>query len=124
MKILINGCELKEILELESKIKKLKRNKETYQIAVVLIAIWIDSTTLGNALGGLENISNLQSHFSQMFNTIIDLLLFVSKYGCMAMGLREMGVTMLNGGNIKDAIFKSLNFWVAHWFATIYPTIF
>lgn len=125
MKILINGCEIKEILQLERKIKELKKNKVAYKVAVVLIALWIDSTVLGNALAPqADTFKALEQEIGSMLKQLIDLVLFAVKYGCIAAGLKEMGITLINGGSVKEAIFTSLNYWALSWFSSIYPSIF
>ena len=75
---------------------------------------------------------NMNFIFANDFNTsldaagtqILDLLTSVAKWGCIGFGIKDMTVTVLNGGNIKDAINNGLLYIIAYIFISLYPQLF
>lgn len=55
---------------------------------------------------------------------ILELLMAVAKWGCIAMGVKDMVVTVLNGGNVKNAINNGLIYILAYVFISLYPQLF
>lgn len=55
---------------------------------------------------------------------ILELLMSVAKWGCIAMGVKDMVVTVLNGGNVKNAINNGLIYILAYVFISLYPQLF
>lgn len=140
MKILINGYTLSERMEikkqyysredisnLDKAIGHLKRNRKKYMMVVTAIAITIDLSgiTLGNTLvASLNPVMALQTSLGKQFGTIIELLKFLVKYTCLGMGLKEMIITILNGGNMKEASMAGIQYWLGYLFIQFYPTLF
>jgi hypothetical protein len=42
----------------------------------------------------------------------------------MGMGLRNMIITTINGGNMKQAMTEGIQYWVAFLFMQFYPQLF
>lgn len=139
MKLLVNGYTLSDRMELKKAyynredisnldraIGHLKRNRRKYMMAVTAIAIAIDLSgiTLGTTLVAATSLDSLQTSLGNQFQTIIELLKFVVKYACLGMGLKEMVVTILNGGNMKEASMSGIQYWLGYLFIQFYPTLF
>ena len=56
--------------------------------------------------------------------TIIDKLTYLAKYACMGMGIKEMIICLLNGGNMREASFAGIQFWIGYLFLEFYPTLY
>ena len=52
------------------------------------------------------------------------MLMSVAKWGCLSMGLKEAIGTVLNGGNVKNAINSSLMYLLLYIFISLYPQLF
>jgi hypothetical protein len=104
---------------LDKTIAHIKRNKAMYIKLVLLIAITIDKGTLtAFASGGLE------ANLANKFTLIIEKLIFLSKYACMGLGLKDMIICLLNGGNMREASFAGIQFWLGYLFLEFYPTLY
>ena len=55
---------------------------------------------------------------------ILDLLMAFAKWGCIGFGVKDMIVTVLNGGNVKNAINNGLIYILAYVFISLYPQLF
>ena len=64
------------------------------------------------------------SSLNQVGNTIVGMLLDVAKWGCIGMGLRNMIITLINGGNIKQAMTEGIQYWMGYLFIQFYPQLF
>ena len=119
MKILINGCSIGEIVE--AKISKkdvvvlsdtvaiteahvnlfdrvighIKKSKSMYIKIVILIAMTIDQGTLTVLASSM-----LEEGLTVLTDKLVGILILFAKTGCLGMGLKEMVICLLNGGNI------------------------
>ena len=55
---------------------------------------------------------------------ILELLMAFAKWGCIGFGVKDMIVTVLNGGNVKNAINNGLVYILAYVFISLYPQLF
>ena len=143
MKILINGCSIGEIVE--AKISKkdvvvlsdtvaiteadvnlfdrvighIKKNKSMYIKLVILIAMTIDQGTL-TVLAS----SKLEEGLTVLTDKLVGILILFAKTGCLGMGLKEMVICLLNGGNIKEASVSGLGYWIGYIFLQLYPFLY
>lgn len=134
MKILINGYTVSEhlsinrseLFELDKTIGHLKRNRKKYMMVVTAIVIVADISgiTLSNTLIAATDLTSLQSSLSKQLSTIIELLKFLVKYTCLGMGLKEMIICLLNGGNMKEATMSGIQYWLGYLFIQFYPSLF
>ena len=123
MKILINGNEIKDMLNVNNQIIKLKKNKRAWKIVIISVALLVDSSTLSLATD-VSTFQALEKEIGDQFKQIIDLILFIINYACMGAGLKEVIITAINGGGAKDAIFNSLNYWLLSGFSRFFITLF
>jgi hypothetical protein len=61
---------------------------------------------------------------NQVGNTIVNMLLDLAKWGCIGMGLRNMIITLINGGNVKQAMSEGVQYWIGYLFIQFYPQLF
>lgn len=111
---------------LETTLEHLKRNKKRYLILVVTIAVTIDLSgiTLANETVATLDISVLESTLSSKAQEIVRMLIVLSKFTCMGMGLKDMIICLLNGGNMKEATYSGLQYWLGFLFLQFYPQLF
>lgn len=102
----------------EKMLEHIKENKVMYTRLVVITALLLHF--------------NINFVFANDFSTsldaagmqILELLMAVAKWGCIAMGVKDMVVTVLNGGNVKNAINNGLIYILAYVFISLYPQLF
>lgn len=111
---LINNLNL-----IEKSIDHIKNNKYMYLKLVFLIAITIDKGTLTVFASG-----SLETNLMNKATFIIDKLILLAKYGCMGMGLKDMVICLLNGGNMKEASFAGIQYWLGYLFLQFYPQLY
>lgn len=138
MKLLINGDTVSDIVKyrissnraeitltiddlnrFDKFIGHIKKNKGIYLKLVALFAITIDSGTLIVLASG-----SLESGLSSMATSIVGKLIIVAKYACMGMGLKEMIICLLNGGNMREASFAGVQYWLGFLFLQFYPNLY
>ena len=143
MKILINGNSIGEIVE--AKISKkdvvvlsdtvaitkaditlfdraighIKKNKSMYIKLVILIAMTIDKGTLT-----VFASSSLESSLNILSKKLVGILVLIAKFGCMSMGLKEIIICLLNGGNMKEASIAGIQYWIGYIFLQLYPFLY
>lgn len=108
----------KDITLVEQLIDNIKNNKIMYTRLVLITALLLHF--------------NINFVFANDFSTsldaagmqILELLMAVAKWGCIAMGVKDMVVTVLNGGNVKNAINNGLIYILAYVFISLYPQLF
>ena len=108
----------KDITLVERFIDNIKNNKIMYTRLVFITALLLHF--------------NINFVFANDFSTsldaagmqILELLMAVAKWGCIAMGVKDMVVTVLNGGNVKNAINNGLIYILAYVFISLYPQLF
>lgn len=127
MKILINGYTVTEHMQLvRSKnnlslvsrmIEHIKANKVMYARLIFITALLLHFDILIYA-------DSFGSSLDRVGNQIINMLMSVAKWGCLSMGLKEAIGTVLNGGNVKNAINSSLMYLLLYVFISLYPQLF
>lgn len=107
--------QMQELNAIDRFIGNLKKNKKEYARLVFLLAVVIPKPILAanNDLGlgdaGFE---------------IVHLLLKFAKYGCMAMGVKNMVEEMLQGANIKEATGAGVQYFIFYILLNLYPKLF
>ena len=141
MRIIINGSSIRElaiekvrefrkveIIEcdfnyedmtiVEKALDHIKRNKGLYMKLVIFSAMLLNYNMTFIYAGSFG------SSLNQVGNTIVGMLLDVAKWGCIGMGLRNMIITLINGGNIKQAMTEGIQYWMGYLFIQFYPQLF
>ena len=96
----------------------IKNNKDMYARLVFLTASLIHFNA--NFAFANEFSTSLDAAGQQ----ILDLLMAFAKWGCIGFGVKDMIVTVLNGGNVKNAINNGLIYILAYVFISLYPQLF
>ena len=107
-----------EIALVNNLLDHIKKNKVVYSRLVLTTALLIHF--------------NLNFTFANDFSTsldaaggqILELLMAFAKWGCIGFGVKDMIVTVLNGGNVKHAINNGLVYILAYVFISLYPQLF
>ena len=86
---------------------------------VILIAMTIDQGTL-TVLAS----SKLEEGLTVLTDKLVGILILFAKTGCLGMGLKEMVICLLNGGNIKEASVSGLGYWIGYIFLQLYPYLY
>lgn len=127
MKILVNGYTVTEHMQLvrvrkdldivNKAIDHIKANKTMYMKLVLF-------TTLLLHFDILIYADSFSSSLDRVGNQILTMLTDVAKWGCIGCGVKEMITTLLNGGNIKNAINNGLMYLLGYVFISLYPQLF
>ena len=127
MKILINGYTVTEHMQLVRNrkdidlvnrvIDHIKANKVMYAKLVLFTALLLHFDILIYA-------DSFGSSLDRVGNQILGMLESVAKWGCLGMGVKDMITTILNGGNIKNAINSGLMYLLGYVFISLYPQLF
>ena len=127
MKLLFNGYTVTEHLELKRKekdidlvnrvIDHIKTNKVMYARLILLTALMLHLDILIYA-------DSFSSSLDRVGNQILGMLEGVAKWGCLSMGVKDMITTLLNGGNMKNAINNGLMYLLGYVFISLYPQLF
>lgn len=127
MKLLVNGYTVTEHLKLKRSKKDLdlidrvleniKANKVMYAKLVLLTALMLHFDILIYA-------DSFGASIDRVGNQILGMLESVAKWGCLSMGVKDMITTILNGGNIKNAINNGLMYLLGYVFISLYPQLF
>lgn len=100
-------------------IAHIKKNKTMYLKLVILLAITIDRSSLTVLASG-----SLESSLNVLSTKLVGILIAFAKVGCMGMGLKAMVVTLLNGGNMKEASIEGVQYWIGYIFLQLYPFLY
>ena len=127
MKILINGYTVTEHMLLVRNKKDLdifnkfmdhvKANKTMYMKLVLFTALLLHFDVLVYA-------DSFGASLDRVGNQILNMLMSVAKWGCLGMGIKDMITTLLNGGNMKNAINSGLMYLLGYVFLSLYPQLF
>lgn len=127
MKLLINGYTVTEHLKLvrddkdislvNKMIDHIKANKVVYARLVLLTALMLHFDILIYA-------DSFGASLDRVGNQILNMLQGVAKWGCLSMGVKDMITTILNGGNMKNAINSGLMYLLGYVFISLYPQLF
>lgn len=99
----------------------IKTNKKMYMKLVVTVALFIHCNggyAFANGLGEIE------SWMDSTFGSLIDLLMLFIKWGCLGMGLKSAGESLLHGGNLKQASMAGIMYWLGYIFLQLYPKFY
>lgn len=107
--------ELKDLSTIDKLIGNLKKNKKEYANLVCLLAITIPKQVFAQT----NDIGLGDTGFE-----IVHLLLKFAKYGCMAMGVKNMVEEMLQGANIKEATGAGIQYFIFYIILNLYPKLF
>ena len=102
----------------EKALEHIKKNKGLYMKLVIFTAMLLNYNMTFVYAGSFG------SSLNQVGNTIVGMLLDVAKWGCIGMGLRNMIITLINGGNIKQAMTEGIQYWMGYLFIQFYPQLF
>jgi hypothetical protein len=102
----------------ERALEHIKKNKGLYMKLVIFTAMLLNYNMTFVYAGSFG------SSLNQVGNTIVGMLLDVAKWGCIGMGLRNMIITLINGGNIKQAMTEGIQYWMGYLFIQFYPQLF
>lgn len=114
---LINTYSKEDIQLVNKMIDHIKKNKYMYLRLVFTTALMLhfNAFVFANGLdGGLDSAGTV----------IVSMFLSVMKWGCMGRGLYEMAMTMINGGNMRQAITEGLQFFLGFIFCQFYPQLY
>ena len=100
-------------------IAHIKKNKSMYLKLVILLAMTIDRSSLTVLASG-----SLESSLNVLSTKLVGILIAFAKVGCMGMGLKAMVVTLLNGGNMKEASIEGIQYWIGYIFLQLYPFLY
>ena len=95
----------------------INKNKKMYLRLVFITALLLNLDILIYANGFSDSLDRVG-------NIIVDMLIAFAKWGCIGFGVKDMIVTVLNGGNVKHAINNGLVYILAYVFISIYPQLF
>ena len=98
-----NEFKVEDITIAEKILQHIKNNKIMYTRLVFMTASLIHFNV--NCAFANEFSTSLDAAGQQ----ILDLLMAFAKWGCIGFGVKDMIVTVLNGGNVKNAINKGFN---------------
>ena len=107
-----------DMMLVERLIDNIKNNKIMYTRLVFMTASLIHFNV--NCAFANEFSTSLDAAGQQ----ILDLLMAFAKWGCIGFGVKDMIVTVLNGGNVKNAINNGLIYILAYVFISLYPQLF
>lgn len=99
-------------------IDNIKENKLMYARLVLMTALLLHfnmNFVFANDFGASLDAAGMQ---------ILNLLMALAKWACIGMGVKDMVVTVLNGGNVKHAINNGLIYILAYVFISLYPQLF
>jgi hypothetical protein len=100
-------------------VKHIKDNKMAYLKMAVITFMLINGNTVAFAdVGGFEKSAEV------LGGTMVDMFRTTAKWGCIGMGFKNMIVTMVNGGSMKNAINEGVQYLLAFLFFQLYPQVF
>lgn len=110
---IISKYNIEDIKQFDKIIGHIKKNKVMYSRLIFMTALFLHL-----------NISVFASGFESVGPVVIDKFLSVMKWGCIGRGLYEMTVTMVSGGNIKQAMTEGIQYWIGFLFLQFYPQLY
>lgn len=106
-----------DIRLVEKVLEHIKTNKFVYARLVLAVALIIHFDCIVFA-------NEFEASLDRVGNQLLNMLMAFAKWGCLAMGVKDMVVTLLNGGNMKHAINNGLMYLLGYIFISIYPQLF
>ena len=95
-----------------------KSNKKLCTIVMFTSALFLISSA------NPSSASDFGYRLDELGNQLMDMFLDVARWACLVFGIKDMSVTMLNGGNIKDAMNSGLMYFVGYVFISLYPSLY
>lgn len=114
-----NLVNMENLNKLDKVIAHIKKNKRMYLKLIILLAMTIDRSSLTVLASG-----PLESSLNVLSTKLVGILIAFAKVGCMGMGLKAMVVTLLNGGNMKEASIEGIQYWIGYIFLQLYPFLY
>ena len=111
-----NSVNMETLNKFDKVIAHIKKNKKMYLKLVILLAMTIDRSSLIVLASG-----SLESSLDIISTKLVGMLISFAKVGCMGMGLKAMVVSLLNGGNMKEASIEGVQYWIGYIFLQLYP---
>ena len=107
--------QLEEMRTINKFIVNLKKNKKEYAKLVFLLAITIPKSSFAatNDLG-----------LGSVAAEIIQMVMVLGKYGCLAKGTMCMVQEMLQGANLKESLGEGIQYFVFYIVLNLYPRLF
>ncbi|MBC8630249.1 hypothetical protein H8697_00805 [[Eubacterium] tenue] len=102
----------------ETILNHIKNNKLMYARLVLITALMLHFNM------NFIYASELSTSLDTVGNKIVGMLMSFAKWGCMGMGLRNMVITLINGGNMKQAMTEGIQYWIGYLFIEFYPQLF
>lgn len=128
MKLLINGYTITENLKLNKNnediriaeiiLEHLKKNRFAYAKLVLITALMLHYNI------NFIFANDFASSLDRVGNQIVSMLASFAKWGCIGMGMKSMVTTLLNGGNMKQAMTEGIQYWIGYLFIQFYPQLF
>ena len=103
---------------LDKAIGHIEKNTEAYFKLVFIIANLIHYSK------GYVYANNLEESLDVFGNKMVEIFLSFAAWGCAFMGLKNMTITLMNGGNVKDAINDGISYAIAFLFLQVYPQVY
>ena len=102
----------------ETILNHIKKNKLMYARLVLMTALMLHFNM------NFIYASELSTSLDTVGNKIVGMLMSFAKWGCMGMGLRNMVITLINGGNMKQSMTEGIQYWIGYLFIEFYPQLF
>ncbi|CEQ26749.1 hypothetical protein [Paraclostridium sordellii] len=99
-------------------LEHIKKNKLMYARLVLMIALMLHFNM--NFVFANDFAASLDS----VGNQIMKMLIAFAKWGCIAMGVKNMSITMINGGDMKAAMREGTQYLLGFLFIQFYPQLF
>lgn len=99
-------------------LEHIKKNKLMYARLVLMIALMLHFNM--NFVFANDFAASLDS----VGNQIMKMLIAFAKWGCIAMGVKNMSITMINGGDMKSAMREGTQYLLGFLFIQFYPQLF
>lgn len=103
---------------LDTIVRYIKNNKQLCTRVIFTSALFLISSANPAAA------SDFGASLDELGNKLMDMFLDVARWACLVFGIKDMSVTMLNGGNIKDAMNSGLMYFVGYVFISLYPSLY
>ena len=115
-----NLVTMENLNKLDKVIAHIKKNKRMYLKLEILLALTIDRSSLIT----LASSGSLETSLEVLSTKLVGILISFAKVGCMGMGLKAMVVSLLNGGNMKEASIEGIQYWIGYIFLQLYPFLY
>lgn len=111
---------MEEIRLFDKALAHIKKNKSMYLKLVILLALTLDRS----ALTSFAATASFDKNLTIIWDKIKVLLFSAAKFSCMGLGIKEMAICFIDGGNIKEASYAGMNYWLGYIFLQLYPSLY